>query len=179
MGDTVKGKLLLIAGAGYLFGTQAGREKFEQIKTKATGLLQDPKVREQASRVDDLIRDKAPQAHQAAHKATDATKSAADAGAASPNTNVGTAFNPGPARSGSESTSPSGGSAGSGSTGTAGGSSGSGGSTSTSHRSASSTPANASGGGASSESGGAIPTPADVAPIIEEHHDEQGKRTDV
>jgi len=155
MGDTVKGKLLLIAGAGYLFGTQAGREKFEQIKTKATGLLQDPKVREQASRVDDLIRDKAPQAHQAAHKATDATKSAADAGAASPNTNVGTAFNPGPARSGSESTSPSGGSAGGGSTGTAGGS------------------------GASSESGGAIPTPADVAPIIEEHHDEQGKRTDV
>ena len=151
----MKGKLLLIAGAGYLFGTQAGREKFEQIKTKATGLLQDPKVREQASRVDDLIRDKAPQAHQAAHKATDATKSAADAGAASPNTNVGTAFNPGPARSGSESTSPSGGSAGSGSTGTAGGS------------------------GASSESGGAIPTPADVAPIIEEHHDEQGKRTDV
>ena len=151
----MKGKLLLIAGAGYLFGTQAGREKFEQIKTKATGLLQDPKVREQASRVDDLIRDKAPQAHQAAHKATDATKSAADAGAASPNTNVGTAFNPGPARSGSESTSPSGGSAGGGSTGTAGGS------------------------GASSESGGAIPTPADVAPIIEEHHDEQGKRTDV
>lgn len=38
--------LLIAAGAGYVLGTRAGRERYEQIKTQATKAWSNPKVQE-------------------------------------------------------------------------------------------------------------------------------------
>ncbi|MCW2780684.1 MAG: hypothetical protein JWR35_1133 [Marmoricola sp.] len=49
----MKTKLALLVGgaAGYVLGTRDGRQRYEQLKTKAQNLLQDPKVKEQVDRV--------------------------------------------------------------------------------------------------------------------------------
>jgi hypothetical protein len=49
----MKTKLAFLVGgaAGYVLGTRDGRQRYEQLKTKAQGLWQDPKVREQVDRV--------------------------------------------------------------------------------------------------------------------------------
>jgi hypothetical protein len=41
-------KLLFLAGAavGYLFGTKAGRQRYEQMRTKAREVMDQPRVRE-------------------------------------------------------------------------------------------------------------------------------------
>ena len=58
----MKGKILFLAGlgAGYVLGTRAGRERYEQIKKAATRVKQDPRVQEKASQAADLAKDKAP-----------------------------------------------------------------------------------------------------------------------
>ncbi len=49
----MKAKLALLVGgaAGYVFGTRDGRQRYEQLKTSAQTLWQDPKVQEQVGRV--------------------------------------------------------------------------------------------------------------------------------
>jgi hypothetical protein len=41
-------KLLLIIGAaiGYVFGTRAGRQRYDQMRAKARGVMDQPRVRE-------------------------------------------------------------------------------------------------------------------------------------
>ena len=41
-------KLLFLAGAalGYVFGTKAGRQRYEQMRTKAREMMDQPRVRE-------------------------------------------------------------------------------------------------------------------------------------
>jgi hypothetical protein len=58
----MKGKLALIVGlgAGYVLGTRDGRGRYQQIKSQATRLMQDPRVQQKASRATDLAKDKAP-----------------------------------------------------------------------------------------------------------------------
>lgn len=58
----MKGKAALLIGAavGYVLGTRDGRERYEQIKSKATGMWQDPKVQQKVSEVQDLAKEKAP-----------------------------------------------------------------------------------------------------------------------
>jgi hypothetical protein len=53
----MKGKIALVVGAaaGYVLGTRDGRQRYEQIKTKAEGLWQDPKVQEQVSKVSHAV----------------------------------------------------------------------------------------------------------------------------
>ncbi|MGI8434415.1 MAG: YtxH domain-containing protein [Nocardioidaceae bacterium] len=74
-----KTTLLIGLATGYVLGTRDGRERYEQIKTKANGLWNDPRVQEKASMAQDLAKEKAPQVQakvsQAAHKATDKAKS--------------------------------------------------------------------------------------------------------
>jgi hypothetical protein len=49
--DVKKLTLLVVAGAGYVLGSRAGRERYEQIKTQATKTWNNPKVQEAADAV--------------------------------------------------------------------------------------------------------------------------------
>ncbi|CAM3840279.1 hypothetical protein [Nocardioides zeicaulis] len=51
--------LLLAAGAGYVLGARAGRERYDQIKRTATRVKDDPRVQEKAHQAADLAKDKA------------------------------------------------------------------------------------------------------------------------
>ena len=51
----------LISGAiGYVLGTRAGRERYEQLKSMAGRVKDDPRVQEKAHQAADLAREKAP-----------------------------------------------------------------------------------------------------------------------
>ena len=83
----MRGKILFIVGLGlgYVLGTRAGRERYEQIKAGAEKIWQDPRVQRQVSNVEQFVKDKAPDL---AEKATTAAKKVAssvrkDSGAAS------------------------------------------------------------------------------------------------
>jgi hypothetical protein len=49
--DVKKLTLLVVAGAGYVLGSRAGRERYEQIKTQATKTWNNPKVQDAADAV--------------------------------------------------------------------------------------------------------------------------------
>ena len=52
---------LLAAGfAGYVLGSRAGRERYEQIKKAATRVRNDPRFQEKATQAADLAKEKAP-----------------------------------------------------------------------------------------------------------------------
>lgn len=55
-------KLLLIVagGVGYVLGTKAGRERYEQILGKFNEVKNDPRVQEKAHQAADLAKEKAP-----------------------------------------------------------------------------------------------------------------------
>ena len=55
-------KLLLLAvgATGYVLGTRAGRERYEQIKGMAVKVKDDPRVQEKAHQATDLAKEKAP-----------------------------------------------------------------------------------------------------------------------
>jgi hypothetical protein len=59
----VKGKILLVVGlgVGYLLGTRAGRERYEQIKDAASKLWNDPRVKQRVDQAEDFVKDKAPE----------------------------------------------------------------------------------------------------------------------
>lgn len=59
----MKGKLLLLAGAavGYVFGTRAGRERYEEIKSRATKAWNDPRVQEKVTEAEHFVNDTAKQ----------------------------------------------------------------------------------------------------------------------
>ncbi len=97
----MKGKVALVtaAAAGYVLGTRAGRQRYEQMKAKAEGLWQDPKVQEKAAQAQGLVRENAPKlqekAVQATQKATAAAKKAvSDGGSPSTTTTSTTAATP-------------------------------------------------------------------------------------
>ena len=58
----MRGKLALVVGlaTGYVLGTRDGRARYEQIKSQATRVMQDPRVREKAAHAGDLAKSKAP-----------------------------------------------------------------------------------------------------------------------
>jgi hypothetical protein len=55
------GKLSLLAGGavGYVLGTRAGRSRYEQLKSQAQRLWNDPRVQSKASGAVDVAKDKA------------------------------------------------------------------------------------------------------------------------
>lgn len=59
----MKGKILFLAGLGlgYVLGTRAGREKYEQLKEQALKVWNDPRVQKQVDAVEDFVKDKAPE----------------------------------------------------------------------------------------------------------------------
>lgn len=75
-------KLLTLGalGAGYVLGSRAGRERYEQIKTQATRLWQSPKVQQAKSDAGEAVKEQAPvvkdKVVDAAHKAAGTVGSA-------------------------------------------------------------------------------------------------------
>ena len=59
----MRGKILFAAGlaVGYVFGTRAGRERFEQLKNAASGFWNDPRVQHRVDQVEDFVKEKAPE----------------------------------------------------------------------------------------------------------------------
>ena len=60
----MKGKLLLLAGAavGYVLGTRAGRERYEQIKHNVTKAWNDPRVQEKVTEAEHFVSETASKA---------------------------------------------------------------------------------------------------------------------
>jgi hypothetical protein len=71
---------LLVAGAvGYVLGTRAGRERYEQIKTGAKKLAGDPRVQSATHKAQDAVAAQAAHAAEMAKdKVSDAASTAAD-----------------------------------------------------------------------------------------------------
>jgi hypothetical protein len=59
----MKGKILFVAGlgVGYVLGTRAGRERYEQIKRATAKLWENPAVQKQVTHAEDFVKDKAPE----------------------------------------------------------------------------------------------------------------------
>jgi len=59
----MKGKILLVVGVavGYVLGTRAGREKYEEIKRNANKLWNDPRVQRPVHQAEDFVKDKGPE----------------------------------------------------------------------------------------------------------------------
>ena len=74
----MRGKILFIFGLamGYVLGTRAGRERYEQIKAGAEKVWLDPRVQEQVHTVEEFVKDRAPDL---ADKATTAAKKVSSA----------------------------------------------------------------------------------------------------
>lgn len=81
-------------GLGYVLGARAGRQRFEQLKSGAQGVWNNPKVQETVSQAQDYAAEKAPEvqhkiaetASNAAHKVTDRIGSSNGSTAASDDT---------------------------------------------------------------------------------------------
>ncbi|MDE9364672.1 hypothetical protein PZ938_03565 [Luteipulveratus sp. YIM 133132] len=74
------GKLsfLIGVGAGYVLGARAGKQRYEQIKTQANKVWENPSVQNKVGDVTDQVKSKAPAARSAAESA--ATKAATKVG---------------------------------------------------------------------------------------------------
>ena len=59
----MRGKILFVVGlgVGYVLGTRAGREKYEQIKATATKFWNDPRVQDRVDGAQGFVKDKAPE----------------------------------------------------------------------------------------------------------------------
>lgn len=59
----MRGKILFAAGlaVGYVLGTRAGRERYEQLKNAAMGFWNDPRVQHRVDQVEDFVKEKAPE----------------------------------------------------------------------------------------------------------------------
>ncbi|MEN9740881.1 MAG: hypothetical protein RLZ72_1147 [Actinomycetota bacterium] len=59
----MRGKILfaLGLGVGYVFGTRAGRARYNQMKSAALKVWNDPRVQEQVSVATEFVKDKAPE----------------------------------------------------------------------------------------------------------------------
>jgi hypothetical protein len=53
--------LLVAGGVGYVLGTRAGRERYEQIKKTAMRVKDDPRVQEKAHQAADVVKETAQQ----------------------------------------------------------------------------------------------------------------------
>jgi hypothetical protein len=59
----MKGKILFVAGLGlgYVLGTRAGREKYDELKTAALKVWNDPRLQKQVDAAQEFVKDKAPE----------------------------------------------------------------------------------------------------------------------
>ena len=71
--------LLIAAGVGYVLGTRAGRERYDQMRNAVLKVRDDPRVQEKAKQAADVAREQAPvfkdKVSEGAHAAADKVKS--------------------------------------------------------------------------------------------------------
>ena len=71
--------LLIAAGVGYVLGTKAGRERYDQMRNAVLKVKDDPRVQEKAKQAADVAREQAPvikdKVTEGAHAAADKVKS--------------------------------------------------------------------------------------------------------
>jgi hypothetical protein len=62
-GVTMRGKILFVLGlgVGYVFGTRAGRARYNQMKTAALKVWNDPRVQEQVTAATEFVKENAPE----------------------------------------------------------------------------------------------------------------------
>jgi hypothetical protein len=71
--------LLAAAAVGYVLGTRAGRERYEQIKSGAQKIARDPRVQSASHKAQDAVASQAAHAAEVAKdKVTDVASTAAD-----------------------------------------------------------------------------------------------------
>jgi hypothetical protein len=58
----MRGKILFMVGlgVGYVLGTRAGREKYDELVARVQKVWNDPRVQKQANNVGEFVKDKAP-----------------------------------------------------------------------------------------------------------------------
>jgi hypothetical protein len=58
----MRGKILFVVGlgVGYVLGTRAGREKYDELVARVQKVWNDPRVQKRASNVGEFVKDKAP-----------------------------------------------------------------------------------------------------------------------
>ena len=58
----MRGKILFVVGVGvgYVLGTRAGREKYDQLKATVSKFWNDPRVKQRVDDAQDFVKDKAP-----------------------------------------------------------------------------------------------------------------------
>ena len=78
--------VLVAAGVGYVLGTKAGRERYEQLRGMFNKVKDDPRVQEKAHQAADLAKEKAPVVKEKIAEAADAatTKLKSAGGSAAP-----------------------------------------------------------------------------------------------
>ena len=90
--------LLIAGGIGYVLGTRAGRERYEQIRSTALRVKQNPMVQEKAHQAADVARDKAPivadKVKEAAASAADKVKPSGSGGSGEASSDVADQLNP-------------------------------------------------------------------------------------
>jgi hypothetical protein len=59
----MKGKILLVAGLaiGYVLGARAGRARYDELKSAANKLWNDPRVQRPVAQAEDFVKDRAPE----------------------------------------------------------------------------------------------------------------------
>lgn len=59
----MRGKILFVVGlgVGYVLGTRAGREKYDQMKAAVTKLWNDPRVQKRVDDAQEFVKEKAPE----------------------------------------------------------------------------------------------------------------------
>lgn len=59
----MRGKILFVVGlgVGYVFGTRAGRARYNQMKNAALKVWNDPRVQEQVSAATEFVKENAPE----------------------------------------------------------------------------------------------------------------------
>jgi hypothetical protein len=70
------GRLLIGIAIGFVIGSAAGRQRFEQLKKTATDVVNKPQVQNALKKADDFVAEKAPALHDAAAAAVDAGEEA-------------------------------------------------------------------------------------------------------
>jgi hypothetical protein len=62
-GGPMRGKILLLAGVavGYVLGTRAGREKYNELVATANKFWNDPRVQERVEQVEGFVKEKGPE----------------------------------------------------------------------------------------------------------------------